>query len=48
MKKVYLSVDPVSGFCMCAYSRKKYAQDSFEVRKLGYVVESRVVCNFSL
>lgn len=45
---IWLTVSPMYGSCMSAYTSKELAVTSYEVRELGYQVESRFLCDFSI
>lgn len=45
LKKVYLTVDPVTGIVMDVYTRRMYAERSSEVVKHGFTVIERILLN---
>lgn len=45
---VWLTVYPGGGACMSAYTSQELAKNSYEVTKLGYEIESRFLCDFSI
>lgn len=45
---IWLTVSPMDGSCMCAYTSKELAVTSYEVKVLGYLVESRFLRDFTI
>lgn len=45
---IWLTVSKMYGSCMSAYTSQELAVNSYEVRELGYKVESRFLCDFNV
>lgn len=45
---IWLTVSSPEGYCMCAYTSKELAVNSYEVKELGYQVESRFLRDFTI
>lgn len=45
---IWLTVAPGSGYCMSTYISQELAENSHEVKNLGYKVESRFLSDFTI